>query len=235
MSNSRVVRTIILAFAVAFGIISVGFGLNTLVKSNQQKSYIKRSVPAGVTIFINTNDALRSGIVVAVASVVVAILAAISLIYDLVPKFRPYHAPKTYRILSYAVFFVTAAILSSLIALDFIARTRSAKIKAFQGDVPLPAEVIAATAAQLGVSAAYWSNDFIHWMAIVPWFAFLFGLLSGIELFRASNAESELAPAKTHTRFVQDAPSASLPKTSLEKDEKSDTEDEKVRDGDEQV
>lgn len=90
----------------------------------------------------------------------VAILAAISLIYDLVPKFRPYHAPKTYRILSYAVFFVTAAVLSSLIAFDIIAINRSAKIHAFQGDVPLPASAIAATAAQLGVSAEYWSNDF---------------------------------------------------------------------------
>lgn len=73
-------------------------------------------------------------------------------------------------------------------------------------------------------------------MAIVPWFAFLFGLLTGIELFRASNEESERAPAKTHTRFVQDAPSASVATKSFEeKDDKSDSEDEKVRDGVEQV
>lgn len=75
----------------------------------------------------------------------------------------------------------------------------------------------------------------VHWMAIVPWFAFLFGLLSGIELVRASNEESKLAPAKTHTRFVQDAPSASVATKSFEKDDKSDSEDEKVRDGAEQV
>lgn len=75
----------------------------------------------------------------------------------------------------------------------------------------------------------------VHWMAIVPWFAFLFGLLSGIELVRASNEESKLAPAKTHTRFVQDVPSASVATKSFEKDDKSDSEDEKVRDGAEQV
>lgn len=80
----------------------------------------------------------------------------------------------------------------------------------------------------------------VHPQAVVPWFTFLFGLLSGIELFRASNKAAAVAPATTHTRFVTDAPAASLAGPSSEKeDRKSEAEDEKgeveVRDGAEKV
>lgn len=188
----------------------------------------------------------------------IAITAIIALIFEHLPTFRAYHAPKTYRLLSYIMFLFFAWDIASLIAYDYIARTRLGKISAFAGDVQLPDSAIAAQAQLLGVSAEYWSNDFgeifiypsgssillfvrknsqmylfsvVQWMAIVPWFAVLFGLVSGIELFLASNRAAEEAPSTTHTHFVHDAPYASKAGSSVKTDAEEEKGEVKVRDG----
>ena len=57
----------------------------------------------------------------------------------------------------------------------------------------------------------------VRWLAIVPWFAVLFGALAGLSMFRASNA----APGDTSTYFVRDRDADAKEAPLTEDDEKN--------------
>jgi len=208
---SNVPRLALLFLSFAFGVISGAVGINSLVKAKQQKSYVKHNAPPGVSVNIDTQDLFSSGVVLTVGAGLLALVSAITLPLLLSSR-RP---AKHHRISAILHAFFTVWIFATLIPVDVFSRHRSARVTASLGGVPLPASIIAAEQRALGVSPVYWDQHYIRLLAIIPWFAVLFGALTAFSLFSAArtapaaNASSGVGMRTTEgTSGVTNGPNA---------------------------
>lgn len=120
---------------------------------------VRFSLHSYATLSDSSVDVLRCGIVLTVASGLLALLSFLSLAYNVLPTFRPY-APKSLRLLSYLHFFMALWVFATVVAFDVIVRNRSAKLTAFLGTFQLTEAMIEAQEKLLGMSPAYWSNGY---------------------------------------------------------------------------
>lgn len=123
------------------------------------KRMVRCSLLSYATLSDSSVDVLRCGIVLTVASGLLALLSFLSLAYNVLPTFRPY-APKSLRLLSYLHFFMALWVFATVVAFDVIVRNRSAKLTAFLGTFQLTEAMIEAQEKLLGMSPAYWSNGY---------------------------------------------------------------------------
>jgi len=195
MSSSapyRLARLSSLFLSFAFGVVGFGIGLNALVKSNDDKNRLRHSVPPGTNVNINTSDVFASGVVVTVASGLIALFSFFSFPSVLLSS-RSFTSSRILSAQSAILAFLSIFLFSALIPFtDFVAN-RQAKVTAFIGTIPVPDAVIRSIEASLGASPIYKDIGYLKNTAILPWFAFLFGVTSATLTFLAARRTAAAA------------------------------------------
>jgi len=164
----------------------MGAGINALHKSDDLKDFVHSNAPPGVRVDINDNDVFSSGTVVTIFSGLLALTSLITLVLLLL--FRRSPKPLLMRLSAALHLFFAIWIFGALIPFDAFTRNRSARVAAFIGDTQLPDSIVQQQQQALGVSAVYWDQDYLRILAILPWFAILFGVIAAIVLFRGASA-----------------------------------------------
>lgn len=155
-TSAAYARLAALALSCAWGIIAMSTGINALAKSNDQKRTLKHDVPAAVSVRIDTDDVIRSGIVLTVVCGLIALVSFLALLHALIshPKHdrRAVHPP---RAGAFALAFLSVWLFATLVPFtDFVA-TRAAKVTASLGDTPLSPAEIQAYQNALGLTSVY--------------------------------------------------------------------------------
>ena len=157
-----------------FGTLGACFGLNALIKSNREKGYLKANAPKGVSVNINTDDVLFSGIVVAVISGAVAVVALTSLQLMVLPGWRRW-ADKTKKLRGGLMLFFTVWLLAAHIPFTIFFATKKAGVRAWgpaaTGAKELPHAVVVAAAKKLGSTDIY--KD-VHYREFLKRYIFIF-------------------------------------------------------------
>jgi len=161
-------RVVVYALTLAWAIISFSIGLNTIVKQNKLKTFLRSH-----DIEANTQNLVRP----VVASEVFAWITAIVALVAFTGLFiRRYSATRALKIQGYVFTFLTAAIFATEIPVSQVVRKHG---------IRLPANTSVAAVEALGVNAEYKHIHFALWFAIIPWIEFLFTLLSAVVSFDA--------------------------------------------------
>ena len=157
-------RLAALALSCAWGIISLSTGINALAKSDSQKRALKHAVPAVVSVRIDTDDVLDSGIVVTVVCGLIALVSFLSLLHALFFRFRiakrgdasrPLHTRHAPRAGALLLAFLSVWLFATLVPFtDFVAN-RSAKVTATLGGTALSPQEIQAYQDALGLTSVY--------------------------------------------------------------------------------
>ncbi|CAE6536807.1 unnamed protein product [Rhizoctonia solani] len=187
----RTPRLFLLGLTWALGVIGAAAGLNAIVKRNDQVATIKQAVAAlRITVFVDTNDLLRSGIVLAVGCLLLAIVTSIFIGLLVLDSLKPPSAsPISTRTLGFQtglLAFLTVWIFACIVAVTKFAATGSAAVTAYTGGVRVPDSLVHATEARLGFSRVYWDQLYVRILTIPPWITFLFALITTIVSFVAS-------------------------------------------------
>ncbi|CCM01785.1 uncharacterized protein FIBRA_03852 [Fibroporia radiculosa] len=174
-----VLRLVSLALSFVFGIVALSVDINALAKSNSQKSTLRKDVPSGVTVNIDTQDVFSSGVVVTVVCGLIGLTSLLALVHSFFRSLTsPFHRRTVPLFGAHLLTFLTIWLFATIIPFtDFVAN-RQAKISASLGGVPLSQTIIQATEQQLGFTPVYHKLGYLRTGAILPWFAFLFGATS---------------------------------------------------------
>jgi hypothetical protein len=143
-----------LILAAAFGIIGSSVGLNSLVKSNISKSKLRAAVPAGMSISINTNDVLRSGIVTSAMCTMIGLISSVSLKMMVLSSWRSLGA-RTQRLRGWLLAFFAAWLGLNHSLFTYFFWTRQANVRLWQGDVELPQSAVEAAEKAQGSDPVY--------------------------------------------------------------------------------
>jgi hypothetical protein len=145
----------ILSVTAAFGAIGASVGLNALIKSNAEKARLRHAAgAAGGQIYINTDDVLHSGIVIAVACGMISTLAFTS-VNMLMLKSMQALEERTRRLRALLVLGSTVWLFTAQAAFTIFVTTRHAKVTLFVGGLQLPDKVVAEKAKLLGSTSVY--------------------------------------------------------------------------------
>ncbi|KAK0209986.1 hypothetical protein DFS33DRAFT_1251664 [Desarmillaria ectypa] len=193
--------------AFAWGAISLSIGLNTVVKQNRLKSFLRRSVALlGITLKLVTNSTfniplsatqsnVRAVDVVhpAIASEVFCVITALFSLAAVISLFAGWCAAsrKSISIQAYVFTFLTVALFACQIPVSDAVRRKGVEIWGWKDGVEVPTATLLEAAASLGVNPLYRHIHFILWFGIIPWFAFLFTLISAIVSFLALSGLKE--------------------------------------------
>ncbi|KAF8605193.1 hypothetical protein BDV93DRAFT_75884 [Ceratobasidium sp. AG-I] len=196
-------RLVLLGLTWALAVIGAAAGLNAIVKRNDQVATIKSAVAAlKITVNVDTNNLLRSGIVLAVGCLLLSITSSIFillLLLDSKKSSTTSNAPLSTRTLptqTATLAFLTIWLFATLIAVTKIAAHGSADVHAYSGGIQLPDSLVKATESRLGFSRVYWDQLYVRILTIAPWFAFLSALITTIVTFLASRKRTTTATSQ---------------------------------------
>ncbi|KAG8805350.1 hypothetical protein FRC17_005555 [Serendipita sp. 399] len=203
----KVPRLVSLTLAWAFGCLGGAVGVNAIVKRNQEVSHVKGLVAAlHITLWVDTWDLLRAGIVLAVGCAVLAVVASIWIGLILLDSSKSSSSSSSARPLSTRLLtaewaslaFMTVWLLACNIPVTKTAVNGRVHTRAFlPTGVELSQAAVATTERSFGINSAYWSRDYIHLQIIPPWFAFLFALVATVVSFLASRRKGTHTPTTT--------------------------------------
>ncbi|KAF8708384.1 hypothetical protein RHS03_04150, partial [Rhizoctonia solani] len=208
----RTPRLFLLGLTWALGIVGAAAGLNAIVKRNDQVSSIKQAVAAlRITVFVDTNNILRSGIVLAVGCLLLALATSVFIGLLVLDSLKPSSAnpisTRTLGVQTGLLGFLTVWIFACLVAVTKFAATGSASVAAYTGSIRVPDALVHATESQLGFSRVYWDQTYgvfhtsslymralmsntVRILTVAPWVTFLFALITTIVSFSASRRRS---------------------------------------------
>ncbi|CAE7208315.1 unnamed protein product [Rhizoctonia solani] len=187
----RTPRLFLLGLTWALSVIGAAAGLNAIVKRNDQVASIKQAVAAlRITVFVDTNDLLRSGIVLAVGCLLLAIVTSIFIGLLVLDSLKPPGtnpiSTRTLSVQTGLLAFLTVWIFACLVAVTKFAATGGAAVAAYTGGVRVPDSLVHATETRLGFSRVYWDQLYVRILTIAPWVTFLFALITTVVSFVAS-------------------------------------------------
>jgi hypothetical protein len=180
----KVARVASLTVAWCFSVIASSVGLNALIKSNQQKSKLKKLAPAPTVVTIDTSDIFNVGVLATTVSLVLAILASKSLIGMFLPITKRL-IRNTLRIQAYIGLLFCTILVGAMIPYMIYFETHQAKVAAFIGTVQLPDSVIIPVEKSSGSTRIYKDIGYLKLVAIFPWIALFFNLVACAVLFKA--------------------------------------------------
>jgi len=184
---------VLLGLTWALAVVGAAAGLNAIVKRNDQVATIKNAVSVlKIAVNVDTNNLLRSGIVLAVGCLLLAITTSIFILLLLLDTRKSTSSTvpistRTLPIQSALLAFLTLWLFATLVAVTKIAAHGSANVHAYSGGVELPDSLVKATEARLGFSRVYWDQLYVRILTIAPWFTFLSALITTIVTFLASS------------------------------------------------
>ncbi|EGN94480.1 hypothetical protein SERLA73DRAFT_188405 [Serpula lacrymans var. lacrymans S7.3] len=185
----RTARLASLFVAFAFGVIGGSVGLNALIKSNQENSYIQKTISTlraqlgDVNVYLNTNDVFHTGVVI---TTVCALIAVLTFVYLLFTFCSITNRPLGLRLQAFSLIFCAVWLFATLIPFDVYFANHSAQVTATLGGTQVPQSLIQLLENELGVSAVYKHIYYLRLLAVLPWFAFLFSLVAAGVLLVAS-------------------------------------------------
>jgi len=168
-------------------------GLNSLIKSNQSQSSLKKQVPPPTTITINVTDAFDAGVFATTASTLISVLVFNYVTMMLSSKMRAF-STKTLRLQSYSLFFSSVWLVGAQIPFTLFFATRSADVRAFIGGVQLPATIVEATEKAMGTTAVYKKMGYLRLSAVFPWLTILFTTIAAVVLLMAASRVNTSVP-----------------------------------------
>ncbi|KAG6872208.1 hypothetical protein C0995_011971 [Termitomyces sp. Mi166 len=174
----------------AWGVIAGSVGLNALIKSNQEKSRLRRLVPAGTTVNIDDHDVFSSGAVVTTVGALIAVLCAIFIFMQISTR---HLAARSLRIQSFLLAFCSAWLFATLVPFtDFFAK-RSAKVTAFLGGQQLPDALVKQAENAFGATSIYRHLSYLRLLAILPWITLIFTIITSVVLFISGSSVSRVS------------------------------------------
>ncbi|KAK0458454.1 uncharacterized protein EV420DRAFT_356112 [Desarmillaria tabescens] len=170
--------------AFAWGAISLSIGLNTVIKQNRLKSFLRRAVaPLGITLRLVTNSVVHPAIASETFCVILCVFSIGTLIGLFVSVASTKKALKAQGFL-YA--FITVALFACQIPVSDAVRRKGVLVSGTTADgSAVPADTLLEAAASLGVDPLYRRINFILWFGIIPWIGFLFSGIASIVSFAA--------------------------------------------------
>ncbi|CAA7270472.1 unnamed protein product [Cyclocybe aegerita] len=198
MSNAPLHKTRAVALIVSwcFAVIASSVGLNALIKSNQEKSKLKRLAPSPTRVEIDTDDISVAGIVATTASLLIAVLAS-NFFFAMYLSFTKAFSARTLRLQGAILFVASFFLFGALVPYLVYFVNRHAEVTAFVGDTQLPDSVVKAVESASGSTSIYKDIYYLKLVAILPWFSLLFALIAAGILFKAgsSTPKAEVTPA----------------------------------------
>jgi len=188
-------RVATLSIAWCFAVIAGCVGLNALIKSNQDKSRLKKLAPAPTVVYINTNDIFSAGVAATTASLLISILTS-NYVAGMFLPFTRELSRRTLRLQSFALLFACMFLFASMIPFMLFFVNRQADVKAFIGSVQLPDSVLKAAEEASGSTIIYKKIRYLKLVAIFPWLSLFFTLIAAGVLFVAGGAPVVDAPTK---------------------------------------
>ncbi|KAJ3513481.1 hypothetical protein NLJ89_g2929 [Agrocybe chaxingu] len=199
MSNAPLHKTRAVALIISwcFAVIASSVGLNALIKSNQEKSKLKRLAPSPTRVEIDTDDISAAGIVATTASLLIAVLAS-NFFCAMYLSFTKAFSARTLRLQGIILFVASLFLFGALVPYLVYFVNRHAVVSAFVGDTQLPDSVVKAVESASGSTSVYKDIYYLKLVAILPWFSLLFSLVASAILFKAgsSTPKPEPTPAK---------------------------------------
>ncbi|TRM62198.1 hypothetical protein BD626DRAFT_58016 [Schizophyllum amplum] len=192
MSSPTPLRIPLLAslfLAFAFGVTGLALAVEALEKSDDEKAQVKAVAPSGTTVDVNFSDILDAGIAVTVACGITALLSLLSMLALLLPRLRTVPA----RLVAPLFFFCAVFLFATLVPFDLFYSTRSANVTAHIGAITVPPSVVQQIQEAAGLSNKYSDKLYLRVVAIVPWFAFLFAITSGVLMLLSQSRERRTA------------------------------------------
>ncbi|KAJ3852109.1 hypothetical protein EV368DRAFT_41737 [Lentinula lateritia] len=185
----KIHRLLSLFMAFAFAVISGSVGLNSLVKSNQQTSTVKKLLPAGTSLVVDDNDVFHSGVVITTISALIALLTLIYILLLLLSHRMTKFTRLSNQLLPFewmSLAFCAVWLFATQVPFTHFFATRSAQVTAFTGNIQVPPGLVQIVENQLGFTTVYRRIHYLRLLAILPWFAFLFTSIAAVVSFLAS-------------------------------------------------
>ncbi|KAG9091051.1 hypothetical protein FS749_000114 [Ceratobasidium sp. UAMH 11750] len=159
----RTPRLVILALTWALGVVGAAAGLNAIVKRNQQVAAIRKAVsPLHITVDVDTNNILRSGIVLSVGCLLLSIATSIFIGLIILDSRKSSStsplSTRTLPVQTGVLAFLSVWILATVVAVTKFAAHGSAGVLAYSGGRQLPDTLVVATEKRLGFSRVYWAQ-----------------------------------------------------------------------------
>ncbi|KAG8783456.1 hypothetical protein FRC16_002359 [Serendipita sp. 398] len=160
-----------------------------------------------ITLWVDTWDLLRPGVVLAVGCTALSVIASIwigLIVLDSRSSKAASSRPLSTRLLTAewaSLAFMTVWILACAIPVTKTAVNGRVHTRAFTSTgLELSQVAVAATERRFGINSAYWSRYSVRLQVIPPWFAFLFALIATVVSFLASKKPiAHSTPSTTHT------------------------------------
>jgi len=175
MSSRKLLLVLTLFLTFAFAVAGLGVLINALVQSHKQVSSVRRLLPSGTTISIDSSGLLNPGKVSTSIHVLLVVLSILSLLALYVPR---YSSPRSLLVLALSLGLASVWLLATTIAFTVVYATDASHVSAWVGGVPIPDTIISDQARALGLSTLYKNQWYLRIATIIPWFTWLFSALA---------------------------------------------------------
>ncbi|KAF5361269.1 hypothetical protein D9758_010283 [Tetrapyrgos nigripes] len=176
-------RLVALFMSFAWGVIALAVAISAQVKSDDSEDSLKRLVPQGTTLTINSGDVRSSGTVIAVVSGIIALL---SFIYIVLILFFSNLATRSLPIQWASLAFLAVWLFATQIPFTVFFANREAQVTIVANGVTLPSVLVNQLEQSLGVTPVYRHIDYLRLVAVLPWITFLFTVIGAVVSFSAS-------------------------------------------------
>jgi len=188
----KTARLVTLGLSWVFAVIAACVGLNALIKSNQEKTKLKK-LGAPAVVDIDTSDIFNVGVVATSASLLISVLVGNFVGGMVIPATRAL-AARTLRLQAIILTLACVFLFGAMIPYMVFFVNRQASVKAFVNGVRLPDSIVKGVEASSGSTRVYKDIFYLKLVAILPWFSLFFSLIAAGTLFAASSRMSTPAP-----------------------------------------
>lgn len=184
---------IALSLSWCFAVIAASVGLNSLIKSNQSQSRLKKLATPPTIVIIDVHDIFDVGVLATTASTLISVFTFNYIVPLLLPASSPSPfvsrlrtlSTKTLRIQAFSLFFCCIVLLVAMIPFMLFFATHEAVVRVFVGTLELPKEMVEKALAASGSTPVYSKIDYIRLVAIFPWFSLFFTFIAAVVLLKA--------------------------------------------------
>ncbi|KIY44853.1 hypothetical protein FISHEDRAFT_61540 [Fistulina hepatica ATCC 64428] len=224
------IRLVIYTLAFAWGAIALAVAINAFVKQHQLENDAKSLVSAeGITLDFDTKNLFNPGVAVTVFCALTLTNGALACIALFIRRTSSTTALK----IQGAVFaFLAIALFATHVPTTNAIANDTVGLVAKSGNTVLSPSLVQSLSASLGYSLYYKDQNFLIWLAVMPWIAFLFVVLASIVSFLAASRvlPPEAVKEDEEAAVVVEKPEEEPARGSTEKSAHAETESKKSND-----